>query len=304
MQPDSLVFLVIVAMWAAYFVQYWVRRREHLATVRSVDEFTETMRVLERRRSLPTTDLSTPSRASYAVSLARAARPQVTVKRAEATPVTAPSRSASGIASPEPAGRPGRAGAPTPRLVRTALLALAALAVPTVVALAATGLVGWPWVAAPVVTLVLVVGVLRQSAKVAVAERGRAARRAAELAVGTADVPTKAPVAHVEPADRFAEPEAAPSATVVAEAAVPEPVAAGPEAAPAPQPEVEYVMEHRILVDEDDIPLTWDPVPVPRPTYTLKAKAERREHAPAEVTPTGSLLAAEDDQPNRSAHTA
>lgn len=27
------------------------------------------------------------------------------------------------------------------------------------------------------------------------------------------------------------------------------------------------------LVDEDDIPLTWNPVPVPRPTYTMKAKA-------------------------------
>ena len=35
------------------------------------------------------------------------------------------------------------------------------------------------------------------------------------------------------------------------------------------------------LVDEDDIPLTWDPVPVPRPTYTMKAMAQR--HAPAPV---------------------
>jgi hypothetical protein len=39
------------------------------------------------------------------------------------------------------------------------------------------------------------------------------------------------------------------------------------------------------IVDEDDIPLTWDPVPVPRPTYTMKAKAERPEVAPAAVTP-------------------
>ena len=39
------------------------------------------------------------------------------------------------------------------------------------------------------------------------------------------------------------------------------------------------------IVVEDDIPLTWDPVPVPRPTYTMKAKAERAEVAPAEVTP-------------------
>ena len=39
------------------------------------------------------------------------------------------------------------------------------------------------------------------------------------------------------------------------------------------------------ILDEDDIPLTWDPVPVPRPTYTMKAKAERPEVAPAAVTP-------------------
>ena len=36
---------------------------------------------------------------------------------------------------------------------------------------------------------------------------------------------------------------------------------------------------------DDDIPLTWDPVPVPRPTYTMKAKAERPEVPPAAVTP-------------------
>ncbi len=40
------------------------------------------------------------------------------------------------------------------------------------------------------------------------------------------------------------------------------------------------------LVDEDDIPLTWDPVPVPRPTYAMKAKAERPAPQPAETTPT------------------
>jgi hypothetical protein len=34
------------------------------------------------------------------------------------------------------------------------------------------------------------------------------------------------------------------------------------------------------LVDEDDIPLTWDPVPVPRPTYTMKAVASRTPAPP------------------------
>ena len=53
---------------------------------------------------------------------------------------------------------------------------------------------------------------------------------------------------------------------------------ASPDVAPAAEVMVP-------IVDEDDIPLTWDPVPVPRPTYTMKAKAERAEVAPAAVTP-------------------
>src|SRR4029078_4865382 len=39
------------------------------------------------------------------------------------------------------------------------------------------------------------------------------------------------------------------------------------------------------IVDDDDIPLTWDPVPVPRPTYTMNAKAPRAEVAPAAAPP-------------------
>ena len=50
---SSLIFVVILAVWAVYLVQHWVRRRDHLATARSVDRFSEAMRVLERRRALP-----------------------------------------------------------------------------------------------------------------------------------------------------------------------------------------------------------------------------------------------------------
>ena len=50
------------------------------------------------------------------------------------------------------------------------------------------------------------------------------------------------------------------------------------------------------IVDEDDLPLTWDPVPVPRPTYTMKAKAQRAEVAPADVTPDPVAVARESDE--------
>jgi hypothetical protein len=49
------------------------------------------------------------------------------------------------------------------------------------------------------------------------------------------------------------------------------------------------------ILDEDDMPLTWDPVPVPRPTYTMKAKAQRPEVAPAAVTPDPAPVARRDD---------
>src|SRR5690349_4637845 len=79
---SSLIFVVIVAIWAAYLVQHWARRREDAAATRSVDGFSEAMRVLEKRPSLPTTELSTPRPHSYAVKPARVGGPTVDVKRA------------------------------------------------------------------------------------------------------------------------------------------------------------------------------------------------------------------------------
>ena len=47
------------------------------------------------------------------------------------------------------------------------------------------------------------------------------------------------------------------------------------------------------LLDEDDMPLTWDPRPVPRPTYAMKATATWmpvEERAQEPVRPTRSRL--------------
>jgi hypothetical protein len=62
--------------------------------------------------------------------------------------------------------------------------------------------------------------------------------------------------------------EAVELASVVAESEAPVEAPAAPAAPAVP------------LVDEDDIPLTWDPVPVPRPTYTMKAVASRTQAPP------------------------
>src|SRR4051794_10576860 len=77
-QPSSLIFLVIVVIWVAYLIQHWVRRREHLATARSVDKFSEAMRVLERRSPLPTTMLA----AGATGRGVKDSRPEVVVKHA------------------------------------------------------------------------------------------------------------------------------------------------------------------------------------------------------------------------------
>jgi hypothetical protein len=73
-----------------------------------------------------------------------------------------------------------------------------------------------------------------------------------------------------------------------------EPVAAEVVEAPAAAVPADDVMVP--IVDEDDLPLTWDPVPVPRPTYTMKAKAQRAEVAPADVTPDPVPVARESDE--------
>ncbi|MGB7424130.1 MAG: hypothetical protein WA903_04410, partial [Ornithinimicrobium sp.] len=90
MLPSSLIFAVILAVWAAYLMQHWVRRRDHIATARSVDRFSEAMRVLERRQRRPHVDLSEPTARSYAVSLTRPGAPDVVVKRAQPSASVAP----------------------------------------------------------------------------------------------------------------------------------------------------------------------------------------------------------------------
>jgi cytoskeletal protein RodZ len=326
--PSSLIFLVLLGVWAAYFVQYWIRRRDHLATARSVEQFSAAMRVLERRATIPRTDLSDPAPRSWSVHPARSARPQVVVKRAVPAEVGSPRTVSAPVerpaAWPAPAARSG-----APRRARGLLLltSLVGLVVTGVLA-ALSVLVVW----APVVALgavVLAFAWVRAGVKAdrsaAAARRRRsreeARRRASAPAASSVRRPVSRPAA-AAPAARTGtetlveEPAVAEESVVAAEATVAEPATDEPaelvemvevvaETAPvAPlAPEPEPVIEYVHLVDEDDIPLTWDPVPVPRPTYTMKAKAERPEVAPAAVTPdpvpVENLRSREDDLDER-----
>ncbi|MBM6545385.1 hypothetical protein JNO54_04415 [Janibacter sp. YIM B02568] len=301
MQSSSLIFVVVVAIWAAYLVQYWVRRRDHLATIRSVDRFSAAMRVLDSHRLSQTAE---PAR-SYAVSPTRAASPQVVVKRGVAAPeVTVPEP----VAHPSE-GRPSIVSAvvDAPRKVRGLAFLGHLVLLPLSVLVAALGPL--PWLVPGLLLLGFLgsFGWLRQDVKAAEATRREehlARRRAREASAPVrrqapvarqAARPARADVDDHEVADDLCAP---PRVTgdlvddsVVTVTDAPFDVADEPvvEAEPVPaQPVAEVAPDERAG--------TWKPVPVPRPTYTMKARAGTRPaptQAPADVPQV--LDAIEDD---------
>ncbi|MDO5712679.1 MAG: hypothetical protein Q4P32_13210 [Micrococcales bacterium] len=80
MSPSSLIFVAVVIIWASYLVVHVTRRREHLATARSVDRFSAQMRVLQRRA----VRLDPPAESTVRVSSVSKARQRPLV--AKATP--------------------------------------------------------------------------------------------------------------------------------------------------------------------------------------------------------------------------
>lgn len=302
-QPSSLIFLVIIAVWAAYFVQHWVRRREHLATARAVDQFSDSMRVLDRRATAPSA-AATQDR-SYAVSPARPSRSQSVDAPVAPVPARETASPASSAAGPS---RPGSAR----RLRGLAVLAgLVALVV--VGSLVAFSKLSPALLAAPLVGLGLALAWARSSARVEQHARRAATRRASAPAAAShraepVATRTVAPArdqrdAAAEPADTApAEPDEQPEPDIAARSELFDVQAAeatsAPEPTPAPVPAAALPVAP--LVDEDDIPLTWDPVPVPRPTYTMKSRAVRPASTAADlVGDADTEYAAYEDAPQR-----
>jgi len=266
-QPSSLIFLVLIAIWAAYLLQHWVRRREHLATARSVDRFSDAMRVLERRSPLTEFDLSSPRPRSYAVGPTRPPRREVVVKRAQSPTTSVPTRPAS--AATEAAVRPTRtfrllAGVSTRRVRGLSLVASLALAV-AVLPLAAFSVLPWWSVLVVVAILMADVASLRHAAVA-----GRAASRAMAQDRLRAAGPARF---DARDADYFRS-----GSEALFES---EP---GYEEADADEEDEEDDDEVFGAVERAEVtervgppvevdPSAWAPVPVPPPTYTLKARA-------------------------------
>lgn len=332
MQPSSLIFVAIVAIWAAFLIQHWVRRREALATARSVDRFSEAIRLLERRPVLPSPE-PRPAPAVYA-ALPSPLVARSTGARAAGLPVgradgsDRSTRSALPTGSPGPVAGLGSAGLGSaglgsasprrsPRVKRSrwsrlgrrvrgiAFLGLAVL-VPVTVVLSAAGVLRWTSVVVAFASLALGMVMLRYAA---VHERTLAR---VERSMSGSERPVTAAPARRRPApvrgattatrSRSADHETAvdapasarvtaaeSAATAVASAGATAPVASvEPAAAPvsaasdAPGQRASRRAAYAAYGGDG----TWQPVAVPPPTYTLKARAEHPQPQPAEVTPT------------------
>jgi hypothetical protein len=242
-QPSSLVFVAIVAVWGAYLVPSWRRRRSELAQWGSADRFSSRLRVLSPRR----TARRSPHRSGDAVLTS----PRVVVDSdgellyipaaRPATPpsVTRPSLSAFDISVMHARIAAGRRARIMAVLLMVTVSSWGVASVPSVPF----------WVALPSTSLLVLHGLASRMAGV---------RSREHLAVLAAQ----------------ARASAAPATSRPLPMAAPAPVVA------PPAPSVpERVARRAAAVGAE----TWEPVPVPPPTYTLKPAVQRPEPAPLDL---------------------
>ncbi len=306
MQPSSLIFVAVIGIWAAFLVQHWVRRREDLATARSLDRFSEAMRVLQRS---PVVAAPTP-RPSLAIREATeghdAPLSRWPVGSAPASPLIA--RSSQRASAPvdahsdplaaAPVSRPGALRRPMSRSVPRrsvprrammirrawALLGLLALvAVPVAWVLALTDVLA-RWVPLlPIAALVLAVGALRMAAVRERTSRHTGAQLArARSASASTQARPRARVPHSATAARAAaEAVATPIPEMPDTQGIPDEhervSPSAPQIVPARPAVVAFagfgVDPATVELSHAGLGMPWSPVAVPPPTYTLKDKA-------------------------------
>jgi len=252
---SAVILAVIVIMWAVVLVPMWLRRHDAATESRSVDRFSTAMRVLSRR---PT---GSPDR-RYVLMPKRDSRASVHVSGASASR-RPPTRQAPAAPPSRPQTRTPSAGKARPTLAvrrRRTFLALAGVTFLTFL-LAVTSVIGWPLQLVVDLILVAFVVHLRTQAKRAAAvarQRRRAAVAPAAPAAATMARPAYEPVAAAS--SMFAERGTEPMQRI--------------EAAGVEAPVAEATREQVAAATGTDD--RWEPVPVPRPTYTMKPKAPQR----------------------------
>ncbi|WP_432507551.1 hypothetical protein [Kineococcus arenarius] len=255
MPASSLIFLVIVALWAAYLVPSAIHRRRHAAEARVEDRDSEAMRVVVRQGSAPGRLAGEQAAAvpgsSRPVLAGSAARPQL--EASAAAPV---------VQEPlvqEPVAQEPRVLVHQPRTSRVVrrrrrlLTSVLGAAMVTWALVLASVAPAW---AALVPTAVL--------ALVVVALRRHAAQAPVRVAVATAVVPSPAAPLDGELDDEGAREEVTvlDDLTAQLERELAQELAGRGAAVPSPRPQAP-------AADAS----AWEPVEVPLPTYLLKPRA-------------------------------
>jgi len=248
--PSALIFLALAVAWAVYLVPKALKHHDEAVRSRSVERFSDTMRVLARREPVD-----------------RGARTVLTPGRAPSAPVvqTKPSGPSAGAPAPvvlTPAQRRARREAANRAAARRRRVLVAILgANAVVIGLASFSVLSWWWVAAPVAVLVAWLVACRLMVR---QERGITARVARPAGVA----PVAADEAPVEPEQ------------------VPAPAASTADADPETVGESTQEISVVTMAPDAETGL-WDPVPVTLPTYVSKPAAARRSVRTIDLDDTG-----------------
>lgn len=245
MDLSALIFVALAVAWAVYLVPKALKAHEVDAETRSVDKFSDRMRVLAHREPVSATraEFQVKGRPAAQVADAAAAEPAAAAETAAPAKAAAPAAPA----ALTPAQRRARRTAAARR--RRRVLGAILLVNVAVVGVAVAGLVAMPWVAAPATLLVAWLVACRLMVK---SERRSRVAAAPSLAVKK----RRRTLAD----DAIADENAAPAALESGDHTEEIPSVAG-EAGP----------EGPTTRD----PRGWDPVPVTLPTYVAKAAAGR-----------------------------
>ncbi len=280
MELSALIFVALAVAWAVYLIPKAMKHHDEVVRDRSVDKFSDTMRVLARREPIDHRNarlVVTPTREDV--------RPPVETKAraVPARPTTAPPQ-ASRRLSPQAARAASRSAAKRRRNVLFVVL----LANTIVTALAAAAVIVWPWTALSAGVLVAwllacrlsVVGERRARQPRPVVEERRPARSAA--------------VSHEARDDQDDQDDQA-TGTMA-------PVPAQRVSSPAA--EAPAVLTGEIPIIRESIVGGWDMVPTTLPTYVTKSAAQRRTVATIDLESTGVWSSGHSDEDSALARSA
>ncbi len=300
MDLSALIFVALAVAWAVYLVPKALKHHDDVVRSRSVDRFSQTMRVLARRE--PVSRRS----ARLVVTPGRAAAPPVVVTKASSASVGSEpgSEVSSEVAAYvdasalPPLRTPAQRRAAANRAARRRRRVLVALlgALVAVGVLALTGVVAPGYLAVPGALLVAWLVACRLMVRRETGLAGPLSRIPAVPVADEAD-DEAGPATDAPPAQEQAEDDPTTEEVPVVD----------PELEPGVEPGVERV------VHVEAAAVGWDPVPVTLPTYVTKPAAARRTVRTIDLDSTGvwtsgrteidAALARESDQAERDRRT-